>query len=330
MFKIQFMRRFYFIAILFVVFTGCKKEEPVPNTPSPAVQNISGTYNHTVEVNGVSRQYIVYVPASANGGTNAPVLFMIHGTNQTGQYHYSTNLWNSKAEQEGFIVVYPTALIYCHYDDGVERTCTKWAAGDLGETDVNLGALPMCPGQVLNDDVAFFDEMINEIKSEYSVDNKRIYATGFSNGAQMTSRLAAERSDIFAAVAVHAGNLSNFIPANLSSRPMSMVITVGANDGLFTSATGISNPAPIDQTLMNNSGVTAMIQRFLDINGLSNQFTYSSSQIGGVGVGHFNYSTSLSGESNFVQFSIIENLGHNYTNILIDDYWSFLASNTLP
>ncbi len=243
------------------------------------MENVAGTYNHTIEVDGVSREYIVYVPTSAEGLAEVPLLFMIHGTNQTGLVHYNTNLWNAKADQEGFIVVYPTALIYCHFDEGLERTTTKWVAGDLGETDVNMGALPLCSGEVLKGDMQFFDGMITEIQSEYAVNPKRIYATGFSNGAQMTSRLAAERSDVFAAVAVHAGNLSNFIPANLSTRPMSMVVTVGANDTLFTNATGISAPAPIDQSLMSNPGVAALIQRFLDINGLSDQFTYSSAQL---------------------------------------------------
>ena len=35
---------------------------------------------------------------------------------------------------------------------------------------------------------------------------KAIYVTGFSNGAQMSSRLAFERSSVFAATAVHAGD----------------------------------------------------------------------------------------------------------------------------
>lgn len=216
---------------------GCKdKENP---TPTPG-ENVAGTYYQTLTApDGNEREYIVYVPQSAAGTRKVPVLFMVHGTNQSGQVFYNNAaLWNPKADQEGFIVVYPTGLVYCHYDNGVERTTTKWAAGNLGETDVNRGALPLCPGEVLADDLGFFDSMVETIKEDFVVDEKRIYASGFSNGAQMTARLAAQRSEVFAAVAVHAGNLSPFIQATLSPRPLSMIITVGANDTLFTDAVG--------------------------------------------------------------------------------------------
>lgn len=42
-----------------------------------------------------------------------PLLFMIHGTSQTGKVQYDYNLWNAKAVQEGFIAVYPTANVHC-------------------------------------------------------------------------------------------------------------------------------------------------------------------------------------------------------------------------
>ena len=74
---------------------------------------------------------------------------------------------------------------------------------------------------------------------DYAVDARRLYVSGFSNGAQMAARLAAQRSEVFAAVAPHAGNLSSYIPATLASRPMSLLVTVGANDDLFAAAIGI-------------------------------------------------------------------------------------------
>lgn len=324
--SVTFVKNFIFILTIFFVISGCQKDDPTTDLPSVLIENIPGTFSKTLTINGSQRKYIVYVPQRVSGTAKVPVLFMIHGTNQTGQFFYNTNLWNSKAEQEGFIVVYPTALIYCHYDAGVQRTVTKWTAGDLGQTDLSLGALPLCSGEILKDDLQFFDSMVVDIKNNFAINEKRIYASGFSNGAQITARLAAQRSDIFASVAIHAGNLSNFIPANLSTRPMSMIITVGNKDGLFTNGTGIPNPAPIDPSLMSYTGVANMMQRFLDISGLSNQFVYTSSS----GIGQFDYNTSLVNKNNNVRFIIIQNLGHSYTNILIEDYWEFLSSKSLP
>ncbi len=260
-----------------------------------------------------------------------PVLFVIHGTNQTGQVFYNNpNLWNPKADQEGFIIVYPTALVYCHYDNGVQRTTTKWAAGDLGETDVNKGALPLCPGEVLKDDMLFFDELISTIKEDYVVDEKRFYVTGFSNGAQMSARLAAQRPEVFAAVTVHAGNLSAFIPPSLSARPMSMMITVGADDGLFLNAIGASGPVPVDSTIMDFPGVENLLQAFLAINGLDFEYNYSKTQYFGKDIADFNFQTSNAGGNNSVRFVLIDGLAHSYTNILIDPFWTFLEGQSLP
>lgn len=120
--------------------------------------------------------------------------------------------------------------------------------------------------------------MITVLKNDYIIDSKRIYASGFSNGASMAYRLAAQRSDIFAAVAAHANFLSNFIPQNPASRPISIIITFGGSDSLFANALGIKLPIPINENLMKNSIINNALGLFLKIHGLSNTFVYSESQ----------------------------------------------------
>jgi poly(3-hydroxybutyrate) depolymerase len=207
---------------------------------------------------------------------------------------------------------------------------TKWASGELGETDLSLGALPLCPGQSLADDLFFFDKMVEILKNEYASDAKRFYVTGFSNGANMTARLAAERSEVFAAAAVHAGYLSAFIPPNLSTRPMSMILSVGADDGLFAQATGLSVPISINADLVNSSGVANILDPFLEINGLDTPNTYSEVQFMGLNVGRFFFQNSKIGLTNSVQFFVIPGLAHNYTDILIDPIWNFLKEESIP
>lgn len=315
----------YCFLTIALIFGSCNN-----NNPPYEIKNIAGTYFQTIDVNGDQREYIVYVPNSAKDIGNVPVLFMFHGTTQTGRVHYDYNLWNAKADIEGFIVVYPTAKVHCHFRNGFERNLTTWSTGDLGETNVNKGGFPLCPGESLADDMLFIDEMLATIISDYSVDEKRIYASGMSNGAKMTARLSVERAEVFAAIAVHAGTLSQFIPSNLSTRPMSLSLTVGANDPGFRKTLGITGGITIDETLISNSMLANMIQPFLDINGLSNQYKYSSTQIDGTTIGDFLYDTSLIGETNSLRFRIIEGLKHNYTSILIDDYWNFMKGESLP
>src|SRR5262249_9323452 len=53
----------------------------------------------------------------------------------------------------------------------------------------------------------FIRAMIGQIEQEFPIDRRRIYATGISNGAMMSYRLACDASDIFAAVGIVSGAL---------------------------------------------------------------------------------------------------------------------------
>src|SRR5690606_4407811 len=70
--------------------------------------------------------------------------------------------------------------------------------------------------------------MIADLKERYPIDEKRIYATGFSNGAQFSYRLACELSDVLAAVAPVNGQgiLADCNP----SRPIPILSFHGSED----------------------------------------------------------------------------------------------------
>src|SRR5207237_2862753 len=50
-------------------------------------------------------------------------------------------------------------------------------------------------------DLKFFDSMLASLKSDYKIDERRIYSTGHSNGGGFTYLLWAARGDVFAAMA---------------------------------------------------------------------------------------------------------------------------------
>jgi len=79
------------------------------------------------------------------------------------------------ADAETFVVVAP---------DGVDRA---WNAGGLGSAGI--------------DDVAFIRAVVEEVTSKLCIDEKRVYATGHSNGGAMTHKLGCEAADILAAIA---------------------------------------------------------------------------------------------------------------------------------
>ena len=66
-------------------------------------------------------------------------------------------------------------------------------------------------GQENNRDLKFVDEMLKSLREKYSVDDSRIYATGFSNGGLFTYLLLSQRADVFAAFAPGGSVL---LPAN--------------------------------------------------------------------------------------------------------------------
>jgi polyhydroxybutyrate depolymerase len=323
------MNRAFSVLIFVFSVLGCNKDNPEPSTP---LENIAGTYYRTLMTSdGEEREFIVYVPESAVGTQNVPVVVFVHGTGSTGEtFHDNPNLWIPKADEEGFITVHPTALIHCHFDNGIEKTTTKWAHGDLGETNTQLGALPLCTNERLANDLEFFDRMLDVLKADYLIDEKRIYISGNSNGAGMGLRLAAERSDVFAAVAVNAGLQSQFLDRSITTRPMSIVVTVGTNDHLFAQGIGTTIPVTINESLINS--VSAFLQPVLDVHALgeTSQYVYSEVYLGNRMTGRFLFNNSTQGNNNSFRFIVIEGFGHSYNPDLIDGYWDFLKEQSLP
>ena len=314
-----------FLILTISILTGCSKP-----TETTLVENIAGTYYRTLTTSdGEVREFIVYVPESVVSLQNVPVVFVIHGTNSTGQDFYDhPQKWTPKANAEGFIAVYPTALVHCYLDGGQEVSKTKWVSGNLGESDTQLGGLPLCTNETLAKDMEFFDEMVEILKTDYNINEKRIYVTGNSNGAGMGLRLAAERSNIFAAVAVNAGSQSRFLDNYTTTRPMSIMVTVGTNDNQFAQAINASVPIPIEESLINS--IENIIQPALDVHALDTLYEYSESSIGDAMTGEFLFSSSTMGNNNSIRFVIIEGFPHSYSRKLVTPHWDFLKEQSLP
>ncbi|WP_319500814.1 prolyl oligopeptidase family serine peptidase [uncultured Draconibacterium sp.] len=167
-----------------------------------------------VEVDGLERNYELFVPENYSEGKDYPVVFILHGGGgRAGRMPRFTNYrFNELAERDGFIAVYPNG-----YKKG-------WNDGDRDTLAV---------ARRLNiDDVGFFDVMIDDLDKKLSIDRERVFACGISNGGFMVQRLALERSEVFKAIAVVAANMSEdqqqIIPAN----PVSVLFICGTGDPL--------------------------------------------------------------------------------------------------
>jgi hypothetical protein len=165
------------------------------------------------------RKFIVHVPSSYSAAhAPYPVVYMLHGSNQTAQIILNNTTWNHAAEEYGFIAVYPQALPYLLLDG---TTQTKWHTDEVAAHAVDPSDLPMA------DDVVFLRELHNTLGNTLNIDCDRIYASGFSNGgAFVKTKIHVDLADIFAAttssggIGLGDGTASDFYPTDgFSFRP---------------------------------------------------------------------------------------------------------------
>jgi polyhydroxybutyrate depolymerase len=134
---------------------------------------------------GNTRQYAVHVPTGYSSGTPVPALFCLHGLDQNPvMFCLDTGVaWPTKADQEGFVVIMPNGYM------------NSWNGGTCCGAAASSGL----------DDVALMRAIFAEVGTHVNIDLGRVYATGLSNGAYLSYRLACEASDLFVAVAPSAG-----------------------------------------------------------------------------------------------------------------------------
>ncbi|GGF53106.1 esterase [Alteromonas lipolytica] len=135
-------------------------------------------------LDGQLRSWRLYMPSSSSAKP-LPLVFNFHGTGSSPENISALNQLEQLAGQEHFIVVAPQAEF--SYEPGGRKT---WNVEQLESP---------------YDDVAFIRALIEHLISQYPIDLTRIYATGFSGGARMSSLLACELATTFAAIAPIAG-----------------------------------------------------------------------------------------------------------------------------
>lgn len=325
---------------------------------APATARYCGfAERRTLMVGGMEREFIVYVPWQSRNARNLPVVFMLHGTSGTGAEFFNRSGWREQADIHGFMAVFPTALRHCFYEDdetvnGVfdaneRRTPTKWAHGALGDP----ATMPLCTAaqiaqlpadarakvdHPLADDIAFFDAMVSDLTQTFSIDAKRLYVSGFSNGGQMSARLAAERSTVIAAAA---GNGSNaYTPLPQAARPMSFIATVGALDDRFTTPLGLTSLPMTDsgstETFRNVFARPLADPQRLD----ESSYSFAATRLYGTDVSVYTYASSeaIPAAGNTLQLAIVAGLHHQYPNgdnhpmKMAELLWSFFRTQALP
>jgi polyhydroxybutyrate depolymerase len=117
------------------------------------------------------------------------------------------------------------------------------------------------------DDVGFSIAVIDDVARRMVLDQRRVYATGHSNGAMMAYRLGAERADRIAAIAPVAGayNLATFAP----SRPVSVLHIHSVDDPRALYKGGSGPPFPGTNVRASHRPVMEGLEKWRAHNGCS-------------------------------------------------------------
>jgi polyhydroxybutyrate depolymerase len=151
----------------------------------------SGDVLRTLNIGDLNRRYEFHRPSRIETTKALPVVIAFHGGGGNPQSMRKLSGLNSKADEAGFIVVYP-------YGTGrLESQFLTFNGGD-------------CCGYAMEnqiDDVSFVRALLDDLATVTRIDLRRVYATGLSNGGIIAYRVAAELADRIAAIAPVGGPL---------------------------------------------------------------------------------------------------------------------------
>lgn len=252
-----------------------------------------GDYVDVVFTMGTVREYTLHLPPQFDGETPLPLVISIHGYTSSMQRNQSTTGFKSKADEEGFIVVFPQGR--------------PVNAGDLGwysRPNLPIG---------FPDDIEFMRDLIDHLAAEVNIDRTRVYATGLSMGGGMTHRLGCDLSEYITAIAPVAGAHTQGDPCE-PVRPVPTIALHGKLDRIvvYDGLEGVNDSIPFwaNEWAMRNGCAlepeTSLPRENLTIDLWSN----------------------CDGNADVALYSY-HNLGHSWSRDATDVIWEFFSQHTM-
>ncbi|MCB0035835.1 MAG: PHB depolymerase family esterase, partial [Anaerolineales bacterium] len=130
--------------------------------------------------------YKLYIPDGYSAGTDVPLVVMLHGCTQDADTFAAGTEMNSYADAQTFLVAYPQQPSSAN-----SSKCWNWF--ETAHQSRGLGE----PAKIAG--------IVNQIKSNYSVDDEQVYTAGLSAGAAMAVIMGATYPDVFSGIGVGAG-----------------------------------------------------------------------------------------------------------------------------
>jgi len=141
----------------------------------------TGVVERTITSEGVERKFQLAIPATYDGSQPLPIVFGLHALTVSYQFVPGMTGFADMAKTYEFVGVAPSGR--------VAGTVPYWHAAPSED----------------NYDLVFFEQLLDLLEAELCIDTARVFSTGMSNGAQMSSLLACRMSDRITAVAPVSG-----------------------------------------------------------------------------------------------------------------------------
>ena len=303
----------------FVLLSGCggggsssSETIPIITPPPPPPTNTvpdctPTTYTNTLyctsKRQNLNREFYIYIPDGIDTtNSQVPLLFSLHGYTSRAIWNLGYTGFQSIAETEKFIVIYPQGTILA----------------STGETHWNVGGWTV--GST-TDDVDYLSSLIDWAYSEYKIDRNRVYSTGMSNGGFMSYHLACNLSYKIAAVASVTGSMTPQTYNRCSpTHPTAILQIHGTADGVvpyYGNSISRAIPTVMDYWEEYNDCEQEIINIIDDVNG------------DGDGGYLYSYNQCLSDVN--LRLYLMTNMGHEWpTNngqndiIAANEIWYFL------
>lgn len=250
--------------LLVLLSAGCASRDARPRqaTAGPLA---AGDYDRTLFHGGIERGYLLHLPPAVERSTALPLVLAFHGGGGHGENQREYSKLHLLGDREGFVTVYPDGT------GGVARRLLTWNAGSC------------CgPAQRKNvDDVDFVRKVVDDVAKLVSIDRRRVYATGLSNGAMLSYRLAIEAPDLVAAIAPVAGANAMEPKPGTPAVPVLHIHSVDDPRALY--AGGLGPPFPLTDHRVLHPSVETVVRRWAAHDGCAPEPVTAETRAGAAG-----------------------------------------------
>jgi polyhydroxybutyrate depolymerase len=188
--------------------------------------------SRSVVVDGKTRTYLIYLPASFDPTTPIPFVFVFHGFTMSGRGMYDITQYAALADTEGIGLAFPDG------EGGPDSLAAPWNVANPGQVLCGDGELAIATG----DDFGFIDAMKVDVAKDQCLDTAHTFSTGFSMGGYFTEHIGCYRSDM-RALAPHSGGTIDSL-ASCTTGHIPIIIFHGVADPVIDDACDDPNVPP--------------------------------------------------------------------------------------